>query len=82
MINFNGFPGQRQLTRIHALILMGKHMKETCRNPWNEACRNTDILLYIKKGKTLYPICRACWNKIADSDVEWSEKQVEEYGKS
>jgi hypothetical protein len=45
---------------------------EHCRNPWNGTCRNTDIeVIVVYKGARL-PICRRCWSKIANSNVEWS----------
>lgn len=52
--------------------LVTKHMQmEHCKNPWSEECRNHDIEVYILlKGERL-PICRRCWSKIADKDVEW-----------
>jgi len=42
-----------------------------CQNPWNGKCRSTDIELYIMyKGRVL-PICRSCWGKIANLNIEW-----------
>ena len=44
---------------------------EKCRNPWNEACKNMDIELYISyKGEEI-PICSECWHKLSESEVEW-----------
>jgi len=44
---------------------------EHCRNPWEKECKDEDIELYILfKGERL-PICRQCWSKLADKDVEW-----------
>jgi hypothetical protein len=44
---------------------------ERCRNPWNKECKNGDIEVYILfKGEKL-PICRRCWGRIADKDMEW-----------
>ncbi|RJS75949.1 hypothetical protein CW712_02960 [Candidatus Bathyarchaeota archaeon] len=44
---------------------------ETCMNPWNGKCSNTDIALYIVfKGNRL-PICRKCWEEISSKDIEW-----------
>jgi len=46
---------------------------EHCKNPWNGKCKNTDIeVLILYKGDRL-PICRRCWNKIANSNIEWGE---------
>jgi len=48
-----------------------KGMPETCKNPWNGKCTNSNIELYIYyKNKTL-PICSRCWSQIADKDIEW-----------
>lgn len=44
---------------------------EQCKNPWEKECRDEDIELYILfKGERL-PICRQCWSKLAEKDVEW-----------
>jgi hypothetical protein len=46
-------------------------LMERCRNPWNKECKNGDIEVYIVfKGNKL-PICRRCWSKIAEKDLEW-----------
>jgi hypothetical protein len=43
-----------------------------CMNPWKPECRSTDIELSIfYKGRTT-PICRKCWEEIANKNVEWS----------
>jgi hypothetical protein len=48
-----------------------KSLVERCRNPWNTKCRETEIEVYIyHKGRQL-PICRECWLKIAEKDLEW-----------
>jgi hypothetical protein len=44
---------------------------ENCRNPWNGECRSTDIEVYIYYKGKLHPICRECWNDIAEKDIEW-----------
>ena len=46
---------------------------ERCRNPWNGRCRNTDVEVYILYKDSRLPICRRCWSKIADSNIEWGE---------
>jgi len=44
---------------------------ERCKNPWNGECKGRDIEVYILfKGERL-PICRRCWSKIANKDLEW-----------
>ncbi|RLI37793.1 hypothetical protein DRO55_00500 [Candidatus Bathyarchaeota archaeon] len=43
-----------------------------CRNPWNKECRNTDIVLSIYYNGELLPICRECWEKISEKNIEWS----------
>jgi hypothetical protein len=45
---------------------------EHCKNPWkNSKCKSENIKLYILfKGEKL-PICKQCWGRIADKDVEW-----------
>jgi hypothetical protein len=44
---------------------------ERCKNPWNGECKNNDIELYIYFQGERLPICRQCWTKMADRDVEW-----------
>jgi len=43
-----------------------------CMNPWNPECRNTDIEVSIYYNGQMVPICRRCWEEIANKDVEWS----------
>ncbi len=43
-----------------------------CRNPWNRECRNTDIVLSIYYNGEFLPICRECWEKISEKNIEWS----------
>lgn len=44
---------------------------EKCRNPWNKDCKGSDIEVYILfKGDKL-PICRNCWDKISEENLEW-----------
>jgi hypothetical protein len=46
-------------------------LMESCKNPWNGTCKNRDIQVYIfYKGRQL-PICRQCWDKIAEANAEW-----------
>jgi hypothetical protein len=43
-----------------------------CMNPWKPECKSTNIELSIYyKGRTT-PICRKCWEEIANKNVEWS----------
>jgi hypothetical protein len=44
---------------------------EKCRNPWNEACENVDIELYISYRGEEIPICHECWRKLSEAEVEW-----------
>ncbi|MEM1589838.1 MAG: hypothetical protein QW175_05420 [Candidatus Bathyarchaeia archaeon] len=44
---------------------------EHCRNPWDKSCRNEDIGVYIVFKDEKLPICRRCWRKIAEKDLEW-----------
>ena len=46
---------------------------ERCRNPWNGRCRNTDIEVFIVHKGSRLPICRRCWSKIANSNIEWGQ---------
>jgi len=46
-------------------------VKGRCRNPWNGECRNTDIEVIIYYKKSFLPICRECWNDIAEKDLAW-----------
>jgi len=50
---------------------------EHCRNPWNGKCRSTDIELYVMHKGAQLPICRRCWGRIANSNVEWGVDEVE-----
>ena len=50
---------------------------EHCKNPWNGKCKSTEIELYIWFSGRKLPICKHCWEKIADKDVEWGRKQLE-----
>jgi len=43
-----------------------------CMNPWNPECRSTDIEVSIYYEGRMVPICRRCWEEIANKDVEWS----------
>jgi hypothetical protein len=44
---------------------------ERCKNPWHKECKGSDIEVYIQmKGEKL-PICKRCWGKIADRELEW-----------
>jgi len=45
--------------------------EETCSNPWNGKCTNTDIALYIMFKGIRLPICRRCWEVISSKDTEW-----------
>jgi hypothetical protein len=48
-------------------------MLEHCKNPWKNKCKNENIKLYIiVKGEKL-PICRQCWNRIADKELNWGD---------
>ena len=44
---------------------------EYCQNPWNSGCNNQDIELYIVNKGEKIPICRFCWQKIIESEIEW-----------
>jgi len=44
---------------------------EVCQNPWKPECKNTDITVTIIYKGEPKPICRTCWEEIADSDKEW-----------
>jgi len=48
-------------------------MMEHCKNPWKNDCKNGNIKLYIQfKGEKL-PICKRCWNHLADSELNWGD---------
>lgn len=42
-----------------------------CQNPWNSECNNPDIVLYIVNKGEKIPICRPCWQKITEFEIEW-----------
>jgi len=48
-------------------------LEEHCANPWNGKCNNTNIALYIYYRGEKVPICRPCWNDIAEKDIKWGE---------
>jgi hypothetical protein len=52
--------------------------RERCRNPWNGKCQNTDIEVFILYKGDRLPICRRCWSKIAESNIEWGEQSKPE----
>jgi len=43
-----------------------------CMNPWKPDCTSTDIKLSIYYKGHMIPICRRCWEEIADKNIEWS----------
>jgi hypothetical protein len=46
---------------------------EHCRNPWKSSCKSGNIKLYIQfKGEKL-PICKQCWSRIAEKELEWGD---------
>ena len=49
------------------------HMAESCKNPWNGKCSNTNIEVYIQYKDQVLPICRHCWSEIAEKDIEWGQ---------
>jgi hypothetical protein len=46
---------------------------ERCRSPWNGKCKDTDIEVFIIYKGVRLPICRRCWSRIANSNLEWGE---------
>ena len=66
---------------VSACVLKGETAKllkhwsvtvmERCRNPWHDVCRNSDIEVYIQIRGEKVPICRRCWGRIAEKDLEW-----------
>lgn len=48
-------------------------MEEKCRSPLNPSCGRRDIAVYIVYGGRKLPICKGCWEQIADTDLEWGE---------
>jgi len=50
--------------------IMMTRIQRTCQNPWNGACDNVDITVYIHYEGEQRPICRSCWRKIAHNGVE------------
>jgi hypothetical protein len=46
---------------------------EHCKNPWKNSCKSENIKLYIQfKGEKL-PICKQCWDRMADEDLSWGD---------
>lgn len=53
----------------------------TCKNPFFR-CRgkhSSDIAVIIMYKGEEHPICKECWRKIADSDIEWGKPEPEPY---
>ena len=46
---------------------------ERCSSPLNPNCGSGDIALYIVYGGRKLPICRRCWEQIAETDMEWGD---------
>ncbi|MDH5440348.1 MAG: hypothetical protein OEZ48_08035 [Candidatus Bathyarchaeota archaeon] len=44
---------------------------ESCGNPWNPNCESSEIELYIMYEGAKVPICRSCWQELAETDLEW-----------
>lgn len=44
---------------------------EHCKNPWNRECKESDIEVYIHFRGEKVPICKRCWSKLAEQDMEW-----------
>ena len=44
---------------------------EKCKNPWKEECKKTDIEVYIFYKNKRVPICKKCWTKIAEKEINW-----------
>jgi len=71
----------KSLPKPACMIMAGKLQEgvesmskaEHCRNPWNGKCRNTNIEVFIVYKGDRLPICRRCWSKIAETDIEWGE---------
>lgn len=51
-------------------------MQERCQSPLNPECGSRDIVVYIMFGGKRLPICRKCWEMLADSNLEWGEKKM------
>jgi hypothetical protein len=46
---------------------------EHCKNPWKNNCKSGNIKLYIQfKGEKL-PICKQCWNHLAEKELNWGD---------
>ena len=52
---------------------------EYCQNPWNPNCESTDVELYIVYEGMKIPICRSCWQEIAETDLEWQMTKTENH---
>ena len=46
---------------------------ESCKSPLKPDCGSRDIAVYIVFGGKTLPLCRKCWEEIADTDLEWGE---------
>ncbi len=44
---------------------------DCCQNPWNPDCESPEIEVYIVFEKRRIPICRSCWRRISETDIEW-----------
>jgi hypothetical protein len=50
--------------------------EEKCRNPLKPECESRDIAVYVQAGSERLPICRRCWELLAEEDVEWDENGI------
>ena len=47
---------------------------ESCKSPLKPDCGSRDIAVYIVFGGKTLPVCRKCWDEIAETDLEWGEE--------
>jgi len=46
--------------------------RDVCQNPFLERlCGNPNVIVAIMIGHHYYPICKNCWDMIAQSNLEW-----------
>ncbi len=44
---------------------------ESCRNPWDRECKESDIEVYIEFEGEKLPICKSCWGRLAEGNADW-----------
>jgi len=55
-----------------------KLINEQCCNPIKPDCNNRDIVVYIQIASERLPVCRQCWENLAETNIEWGQEGLKE----